>query len=82
MENTKKILIDFFNNFKENGMDYNDFYSVSFGKNTIQLQGHFTTPLAQKLTTIGFVFKFDQHLNGKFPADAGSDLQIIEVTLT
>jgi len=82
MEKTHQILIDFFNNFKENGMDYNDFYSISFRNHTIQLQGHFTTPLAQKLTTIGFVFRFDQHLNGKFPADAGDDLQIIEITLT
>ena len=59
MEKTQQILIDFFKNFKESGINYNDFYSISFRNHVINLQGNFTTPLAQKLTTIGFVFTFD-----------------------
>jgi hypothetical protein len=82
MENTKKILIDFFNNFKEIGMDYNDFYSITFTSYDIKLQGQFSTELARKLSNVGFVFTFNHHLNGKFPADAGADLLIINVTLT
>ena len=78
METTKQTLIDFFENFKQS-IDYNDFYSISFTSYSIKLQGHFTTPLAQRLTEIGFVFEFKQHLNGKLQNDCFLN---VEVTLT
>ena len=78
METTKQTLIDFFENFKQS-IDYNDFYSISFTSYSIKLQGHFSTALAQRLTEIGFVFEFKQHLNGKLQNDSFLN---VEVTLT
>lgn len=54
-----------------------DFYSISFYKNNIKLQGHFTTEKAKKYSQLDFKFSFDEHLNGKsliYPN--------IEITLT
>lgn len=79
MDITQQILNNFFNDFKDI-VNVNDFYSISFTPYTIKLQGHFNTPLAQRLTDIGFVFEFKQHLNGKLKDDSGKS--IIEITLT
>jgi hypothetical protein len=79
METNKQILIDFFENFKES-IEYDDFYSISFSKYTINLQGQFTTSLAQRLTQIGFNFTFNEHLNGVCTSD--KELTLIRICLT
>lgn len=79
METTKQTLIDFFENFKQS-IEYNDFYSISFTSYSIKLQGHFSTPLAQRLTQIGFNFTFNEHLNGICTSD--KELTLIRICLT
>ena len=54
-----------------------DFYSISFFRDNIKLQGHFTTEKAKKYSQLDFKFSFEEHLNGKsliYPN--------IEITLT
>lgn len=79
METTKQTLIDFFENFKQS-IEYNDFYSITISKYTINLQGEFTTSLAQRLTQIGFNFTFNEHLNGICTSD--KELTLIRICLT
>lgn len=79
METNKQTLIDFFENFKES-IEYNDFYSITFTKSSIDLQGHFNTSLARRLTQIGFTFIFEEHLTGNCTND--KDLTQIRIVLT
>lgn len=79
METNKQTLIDFFENFKQS-IDYKDFYSITFTKYQINLQGHFNTSLAQRLSQIGFKFIFDEHLTGNCTNDA--ELSLIRIVLT
>lgn len=79
MRTNTKILNDFFNNFNES-IEYDDFYSITISKYTINLQGEFTTSLAQRLTQIGFNFTFNEHLNGVCTSD--KELTLIRICLT
>jgi len=79
METNKQTLIDFFENFKES-IEYNDFYSITFTKSSIDLQGHFNTSIARRLTQIGFSFIFVDHLIGNCTNDA--ELSLIRIILT
>lgn len=79
METTKQTLNDFFDNFNEI-IEYDDFYSITISKYTINLQGEFTTSLAQRLTQIGFNFTFNEHLNGICTSD--KELTLIRICLT
>lgn len=42
-----------------------DFYCITFFKNDLKLQGHFTTEKAKKYSQLDFIFSFDEHVNGK-----------------
>lgn len=79
MRTNTKILNDFFDNFNEI-IEYDDFYSITISKYTINLQGEFTTSLAQRLTQIGFNFTFNEHLNGICTSD--KELTLIRICLT
>ena len=79
MRTNTKILNDFFDNFNES-IEYDDFYSITISKYTINLQGQFTTCLAQRLTQIGFNFTFNGHLNGVCTSD--KELTLIRICLT
>jgi len=79
METNKQTLIDFFENFKQS-IDYDDFYNITFTKTSIDLQGHFNTSLAQRLTQIGFNFTFNEHLTGHCTSD--KELTQIRIVLT